>query len=378
MNIAIDISWFASGQQPMQRVLLQLLDQLLSARPDDRFIFFIQAGQQAVETRFQRAILLPVIPLADRSVAGWYKRQLPDVLQQQQAAVFIGRPGWVTPVKNVAQVGWLTSNPLQYPAGTASWWSRWQYRRQKPEMLQNASILLAANAWQAARWSSAWPAISSRIRYLPPLPATDMLQLSFDEKQRIRNQYSDGKNYFLALGPFDAQSNIITLLKAFSRFKKRQKTEWKLVLAGSVDTAYPQFSASLATYKYRADICLLDQATDEEQQQLLAAAYALIVPAQQQVENIRLTRAWAAGIPQLLPAAPENEIWAKDAALYVEIVQHEAIADQLMRLYKDEDFYNRLRQAASQRNQEHQWPAVMDWFNTLFTTLRDQPDRSGV
>ena len=377
MNIVIDISWFASGQQPVQRAQVQLLEQLLSARLADRFIFLIQPGQQAVGERLPRALLLPVIPMAQVAVADWYKRQLPIVLQQQEAAVFIGRPGRIAAAKNVMQIGWLTGGPLQYPHGTTSWWSRWQYRRQLPDMLQNASILLAANAWQAASWSAAWPALSSRIRHLPPLPATDMLQLSFDEKQRIRDQYSDGKNYFLALGPFDAHSNIITLLKAFSRFKKRQKTEWKLVLAGPVDAGYPQFSASLATYKYRSDICLLDQATDEEQQQLLAAAYALIVPAQQQVEHIRLTRAWAAGIPQLLPAASENEIWAKDAAVYVDITQHEAIADQLMRLYKDEDYYNRLRQAASQRNQEYQWPAVMHWFDTLFTTLKDPPHGSG-
>lgn len=378
MNIVIDISWFANGGQPAHRALLQLLDQLLSARPADQFIFLIQPDQRAPEGRLQRAILLPVMPPAERSVAGWYKRQLPDILQQQQATVFIGRPGWAAPVKNIAQCGWLISDPRQYPAGITGWWARWQYRRRQPEMLQNASILLAANAWQANRWSAAWPATGSRIRHLPPLPATDMPQLSPDEKQEIRDRYSEGKNYFLALGPFDAHSNVITLLKAFSRFKKRQKTEWKLVLAGPVDTRYPQLSASLASYKYRSDICLLDQATDEEQQQLLAAAYALLVPAQQQVEHIRLTRAWAAGIPQLLPAVPENEIWAKDAALYVEIAQHEAIADQLMRLYKDEDFYNRLRQAARQRNEEHQWPAVTDWFNALFTTLKDQSDRSGV
>ncbi|MBL7756417.1 MAG: glycosyltransferase [Chitinophagaceae bacterium] len=222
------------------------------------------------------------------------------------------------------------------------------------------------------------PAFTSRIRHLPPFPATDMPRLSADEKQAVRDRYTEGKNYFLVTGPFHAQSNIITLLKAFSRFKKRQKTEWKLVLAGPVDASYPQFSTSLASYKYRADVLLYDQATDEEQQLLMAAAYALILPADQQVEHIALARAWAAGIPQLLPAAPESEIWAKDAALYVDIAQHEAISDQLMRLYKDEDSYKRLSQAAGQRHQEYQWPAVTEWFNSLFIELhRPSPDSGG-
>jgi|GEM_PF-1724822 len=373
MNIAIDISWFATSHQPAHRAWMQLLGQLLTARPADRFIFLIQADQQSVGDRLQPATLLSVIPQSGGAAARWYKKQLADLLLQQHAHVFIGCPGWMVPLKNVVQWGWLTSDPGQYPAGVTSWWARLQYRRQLPGMLQNASILLSANAWQAARWSEAWPAIGDRIRHLPPLPATDMPRLSLEEKQEIKNRYSEGKNYFLALGPFGAQSNIITLLKAFSRFKKRQKTEWKLVLAGPIDAAYPQLSASLASYKYRADICLSDQATDEEQKQLLAAAYALIVPARQQVEHIRLTRAWAAGIPQVLPAAPENEIWVKDAALYVDIAQHDHIADQLMHLYKDEDFYNRLREAAGRRNQEHQWPAVMDWFNSLFTAPAGKP-----
>lgn len=373
MNIAIDISWFATGHQPAHRAWMQLLSHMLADRPADHFIFLIQPDQQSAGDGLQAATLLPVIPQSGRSVARWYKKQLADLLLQQQAHVFIGRPGWLVPLKGVVQWGWLISDPRQYPAEVTSWWARLQYRRQLPAMLQNASILLSDNAWQAARWSEAWPAIAAPIRHLPPLPATDMPRLSPEEKQAIRDRYSEGKNYFLALGPFDAQSNIITLLKAFSRFKKRQKTEWKLVLAGPVDIAYPQLSASLASYKYRADICLHDQATDEEQKQLLAAAYALIVPAQQQVEHIRLSRAWAAGIPQVLPDPPENEIWVKDAALYVDIAQHDHIADQLMRLYKDEDFYNRLREAADRRNQEHQWPAVMDWFNSLFTDTAGKP-----
>lgn len=370
MNIAIDISWFAGSQQPAHRALMQLLGQLLAVRTADRFILLIQPHQQGVGENLQRAVLLPVIPSARQGIANWYRRQLPGLLQQQQADIFIGRPGLVAPLNKVTQCGWLTSDPHQYPVDITGWWARWQYRRQLPRMLSNASILLTANAWQAGCWAAAMPAIASRIRHLPPFPATDMPRLSSGEKQGVRDRYTEGKNYFLATGPFHAQSNIITLLKAFSRFKKRQKTEWKLVLAGPVDAGYPQFSTSLASYKYRSDVCLCDEAGDEEQQLLMAAAYALIVPASQQVEHIPLTRAWAAGVPQILPAAPENEIWAKDAAVYVDISQHEAIADQLMRLYKDEDFYNRLSQAAARRYQENQWPAVTDWFNSLFIDLQ--------
>lgn len=377
MNIAIDISWFAGSQQPVHRALMQLLGQLAAVRTTDRFILLIQPDQQAAAAGLQPAVLLPVLPSAEQGIAKWYKHQLPGLLQQQQTDIFIGSPGLMASFNNMAQCGWLTSAPHQYPAGITGWWSRWQYRRQLPRMLSNASILLTANGWQAARWSAAMPVIAARIRHLPPFPATDMAHLSSDEKQAVRDRYAEGKNYFLVTGPFHAQSNIITLLKAFSRFKKRQKTEWKLVLAGPVDAGYPQFSGSLASYKYRADVCLYDQATDEEQQLLMAAAYALILPADQLVDQITLARSWAAGIPQILPAAPENEIWAKDAALYVDIMQHEAIADQLMRLYKDEDFYNRLSRAASQRHQENQWPVVTDWFNSLFIDLQRQSRNSG-
>lgn len=378
MNIAIDISWFAGSQQPAHRALMQLLGQLLTVRTADRFILLIQPDQQAAGALLERAALLPVLPSAEQGIASWYKRQLPGLLQQQQADIFMGRPGLMASLKNVAQCGWLMNNTHQYPAGITGWWACWQYRRQLPRMLSNAAILLTANGWQAARWSAAMPVIAARIRHLPPFPATDMAYLSSDEKQAVRDRYTEGRNYFLVTGPFHAQSNIITLLKAFSRFKKRQKTEWKLVLAGPVDTGYSQFSASLASYKYRTDVCLYDQASDEEQQLLMAAAYALIVPADQQIDYITLARAWAAGIPQLLPATPENEIWAKDAAVYVDITQHEAIADQLMRLYKDEDFYNRLSKAAGQRHQENQWPVVTDWFNSLFIDLRrPSPDSGG-
>ena len=53
--------------------------------------------------------------------------------------------------------------------------------------------------------------------------------LDWEEKEIIREKYAEGKAYFLFSGDINRRSNLINLLKAFSFFKKRQKSNMMLL-----------------------------------------------------------------------------------------------------------------------------------------------------
>ena len=53
-------------------------------------------------------------------------------------------------------------------------------------------------------------------------------------KEEVRKKYCDEKNYFIYAGAIQQRNDLLNLLKAFSVFKKRQKSNWKLVLTGSL------------------------------------------------------------------------------------------------------------------------------------------------
>lgn len=361
MKIVIDISWFWAGADHQQLAIRHWLLQLIQHRGEDTFLCLTQKGQSGPIAN--RVEILSLLPQNQKDTGKWYQRKLPALLEQQQAGAFMGRPGWISERSAVPQWLWLQARPGTYPAGTKSWWARWQYRKQLPLQLQRAAIAVTTGSWHKERWLESWPLLQNSIQQLPPLPVDDMGEIDWREQQSIRDQYCAGRNYFLVQGPFTESSNVISTLRGFSQFKKRQKSDWKLVLCGGVAHSYAQLHRSLDTYKYKADVQLFDQLPATEQSRLVQAAYALIIPAQEQVSSVVISQAWAAATPLLLPADEANKKDAGNTAIYADMDQHTSIADQMMRLYKDEELHTRLRQAAREKHLENGWPVVMQWMD---------------
>ena len=83
-----------------------------------------------------------------------------------------------------------------------------------------------------------------------------------EEKSVIKNKYSEDKEFFLFNSIFSRQEDFIDLLKSFSHFKKRQRSNFKLLLTSPINSF---FEKSLAGYKYRNDVKFVDISDKKEQ-----------------------------------------------------------------------------------------------------------------
>ena len=77
--------------------------------------------------------------------------------------------------------------------------------------------------------------------------------INFQEREEIKNKYSEGNEFFLYFGIISSQNNLINLLKAFSAFKKRQRSSMQLIIAGKPGKDFDEFSKSLELYKFKKE-----------------------------------------------------------------------------------------------------------------------------
>src|SRR3978361_852222 len=87
--------------------------------------------------------------------------------------------------------------------------------------------------------------------------------------------YAGGKEYFVVAGS-PALSSLLSVLKAFSRFKKLQKSNMQLVVAVRNISRNADFMEKLDSYKYRNEVFLCDRLPAEDEMKLVSAAYALL------------------------------------------------------------------------------------------------------
>lgn len=98
--------------------------------------------------------------------------------------------------------------------------------------------------------------------------------MEWEEREQIKNTYTEGREYFLFTGNIYPPDQLILLLKAFSHFKKWQLSNMKLVLAGPTNKKTAKLKEKLATYKYKEDVVILENPSPELTNRLFLAAYS--------------------------------------------------------------------------------------------------------
>ena len=179
--------------------------------------------------------------------------------------------------------------------------------------------------------------------------------LNIQQKEMIKEKYTEGKEFFIYTGALQPRKNLVNLLKAFSLFKKRQHSNWKLVLAGRLAWKNDDFLHLLKTYKYRNDIITPGYISESVLAQLTASAYAMIYPSLFEGFGVPVLEAMKSEIPVLTSANSSMQEIGEEAALYFDPLSVNDMAEKLMLIYKDEDLRNSLIQKGKQKAGEFSW-----------------------
>ena len=183
--------------------------------------------------------------------------------------------------------------------------------------------------------------VADKVEVVMPGIEKKYQPICWKEKELIKEKFSTCKEYFLYTGCIRPAANLTNLLKAFSLFKKRQKTNMQLVLASEEAIVDKPFIKSLESYKFRTDVILLTNVKKQDLIQLTTAAYALLDISYLNHGWFHLPAAMQAAVPVIANDTIENKSLLSDAASYVSGDDIESIAKAMMLLFTNETARNK-------------------------------------
>ena len=143
--------------------------------------------------------------------------------------------------------------------------------------------------------------------------------MEWEEKEAIKTEYSQGKEYFLFVGGIQPRKNLMNLLKAFSLFKKWQRSNMKLLVAGRFAWQYEGLMEKLKTYKYRDDVVMLNWVSEEQLvKKIMGSAYALVYPSYFEGFGLPILEAMQAAVPVITSNGSSMPETAGDAAIFAQ------------------------------------------------------------
>lgn len=315
-------------------IIKKFLWELCNRHPEQSFVFFFdqEPAVNALPAN-ARAVVIPRGSGSRLQQYLWQEWKLPKAIRKEKAALFIGLDGTLPKRSRIRKQVVLTELDVD---------NHMKYVAQAERVIVFSKVMEEAVLRRA-------PYVSSRLNVVQPGIPVAYRPLEWEERVAVKEEFSGGVEYFVALGDLHPQNNILPLLKAFSALKRRLHSNMKLVLAGQSTPGGAEITAALASYKFRNDVVLLPDLDQATLARLVGGAYALVY-------TNRLT-GYAAPVYAALrcevPVVAMESVAAREAGgeavLYTNPDDLSDLAEKMSLVYKDEQLRSQLIQKGNER-----------------------------
>jgi len=330
MNIAVALPGSSpEGFDSIGKFIVETSFFLVREHLDHKFII-ITDKRPAVHPFYSNIETIFVKPVSKTALLKkiWWDIRLPALLKKVKADLFISFQDACSGRTPIAQFLFIRD-----------------IEKAKKTHVRNAQLLLVPNDWMKRKLIENYGVAEKKIAVIYPAANKIFEPINEEEKAAIKNKYSEGKEFFLFNSIFFGQRAFIDLLKSFSHFKKRQQSNFNLLLTTPVNSF---FEKSLAGYKYRSDVKFNDVTHEAEAALITAAAYAVVLPFNTNENFIAALNAMRSGVPVIaLKKSAINEV-AKDAALYAETETTKEVGEKMMQVYTNESYRFKLIEKGKQ------------------------------
>lgn len=364
MKIAVDTRNIGDNRHEAYGTFLyQLLKKAAEKNPNHEFLFIFDRPYD-LKFLFDKNIMPVIIgPKTNNLLLRkiWYDVKIPALLRKYKADIFIGNgicslTGKTPQCIIIDDLSFL--NSPSFHKKTELLFLKKYFKK----FLQKAKSIITTSEYMEKKLQSRYSVEEKKIIVITGGAPDVFCVLDENNKDAVRRKYTGNKNFFIYAGNIHPGKNLVNLLKAFSIFKRRQKSDWKLVLASEATAGYKSFFETLQTYKYRDEVIIAGNLHYGEIVRLIASAYAIVCPSADEGCGMQILGAMKSHTPVIAAGKSAMQEIGGDAALYFDPISHTDLADKMMILYKDELLRNKLVEKGKIVVVHYEWEKMTDLF----------------
>ena len=284
----------------------------------------------------------------------WYNFKIRKILKKYKADVFISSQ-FCSLITGVPQV--LISPDLGFihQPSSVNKKQRLFYKKCTPRFLKKSKIIIALSQFEKADIIKQYKTDPAKVAVIYEGINENDQPVNFEEREIIKEEYADENEYFIYAGMIGPQKNLINLLKAFSVFKKRQRSSMQLIIAGSRGKQFEQFKKLLSLYKFKNEVKLLSGLPEQQTVKIIASSYAMVNPSVYEISAHALLTAMKCEVPAIASSTSAVPELCGEAALYFNPANHKSIAEKMMEIFTNEKLRKELIEKGNLQVQKYNW-----------------------
>lgn len=264
----------------------------------------------------------------------WNNFKLPSLLKKNKADIFVSQK-FVSGKTKVPQILIQPDFSFLHQASIMDKKEISFYKKNVSSFLEKSDSIIVNSNFLKNEIENRYKIPSEKISVIYP-SLKNRNSVNFEQRELIKEKYAEGNEYFIYKGIICSEKNLVNLLKAFSVFKKRQRSKMQLLILGSAGKKFQEFVHSLDSYKFKKDVKLLNDVAEKEGEKILASAYAMVYVPVYESEGLEVIEAMIYTVPLIVSDNSFLKEYCNEAALYVSATNINDIAEKMMLLFKDE------------------------------------------
>lgn len=342
----------------------QLFGYLAKKHPEHHFYFLIHKGNNHSYSTDANTTIIPISNAVTNivSLKIWGIVQLPLLLKKLKATVLVQPYGFCSLTTNVPQMlmvsDLLWMDKPQYLPRTI----RLYHHLFGKQGIKKATQIITFSDFIKQSLINQYPIATEKVSFVYGTTSPFYQPITFEQKQQTKDGYADGREYFLFTGGNNPKNNLVGLLKAFSLFKKWQKSNMKLLVAGQITPQKGDVLEKLSSYKYKDDVVILKGINEQQLVLITTAAYSFIFPSLSEGFAVPVLSALQCGVPVIATNLNTTTEIGGDGCLYASANDAEGIANQMKLIYRDEHFRASLIEKGLRQAAIHNWGKTGELF----------------
>ncbi len=174
------------------------------------------------------------------------------------------------------------------------------------------------------------------------------------QRERARKSAIDGRPYFLAISTIEPRKNYVRLVKSFALMHQKYP-EFRLLIAGAKRSAWNDVNQAIHSTGMANIIRVLGHVSNQKLLELLWGCEALVYPSLYEGFGLPALEAMACGTPVICSAAGSLGEVVGNAALIVDPLDVDSIADGMQSIAKSSDLQIQLRNKSLEHASQFSW-----------------------
>jgi glycosyltransferase involved in cell wall biosynthesis len=361
MTIAVNTKTTENNFDECDNFIFETFYRIIKLHPQHTFILISEKTLNDALTSFENVINVSIGQQNKNPLLWyvWYNIKIPAILKKYKVELFISY-NIASLTSPVAQYIIIPDLSFIHQPSLFRKSSLLFYKTFVPRSIKKSQAVLTFSELSKKNIIKQYKTKNDKIKVIYKGVSANFKEISYEEKEEVKAKYAAGNEYFVYTGEIGSHKNLLNLLKAFSAFKKRQKSSMKLVISGKQGWKYKEFIEELRLFRFKDDVNILADPMPQEILKIIAAAYAMVCPSFYEGVALPPLEAMQSGIPVIgssKGAIPET---GGDAMLYADTENFREIAVKMMQVFRDENLRNQLIDKGKIHVKKFNWDITAD------------------